>query len=388
MSASTEAQVGIIGAGARTALGRSLPASAAAVRAGIANIGRLRFVGDRRGRGYKVARAAWLPEHLDGAARLLALAENAAKEALVPLLRESGPRGRNARLRVLVGLSEPRPGRPDDLDGTVARAFEKNPRWGDWIDEVAVIPGGHAAAILALEQAAALLRQGEADLCLVGGVDSHLEIATLRWLEEEDRLHAARRPWGFTPGEAAGFCLLASMGWLQEQRVDAPVSLFAVSSADEPARIRTRTVCVGAGLTAAFDGALAPLRATGRRVERLIGDLNGEPYRADELGFALSRTARVRRARRRPRARAVLGRRRRGFRRALRRARVRGRHGRPGDGPHHVDLGELGGRRARRGAPLGAPSERSERGGMSGVSLSRPAAWHAWHHGRRRRPRA
>jgi 3-oxoacyl-[acyl-carrier-protein] synthase I len=286
MSASVEARVGIIGAGARTALGRSLPASAAAVRAGIVGVDRHPSVVDRAGRDHDVARAAWLPEHLDGAARLVTLAENAAKEALAPLLRDE----RRGRLRVLVGLPEPRPGRPVDLDGAMARALQKNKLWGDRIEDVVILPRGHAAAILAIEQASILLLRGEADLCLAGGVDSYLDAATLRWLEEEDRIHTARRPWGFRPGEAAGFCLLASPSWLAS-RAAAPVSLLAVSSADEPSPIRTRTVCVGAGLTAAFDGALAPLSAAGRRVDRLIGDLNGEPYRADELGFALSRTA-------------------------------------------------------------------------------------------------
>jgi 3-oxoacyl-[acyl-carrier-protein] synthase-1 len=49
----------------------------------------------------------------------------------------------------------------------------------------------------------------------------------------------------------------------------------------------TRTVCLGEGLTAAFRGVLDPRR----RVAHGYCDLNGEPYRADEYGFAACRTA-------------------------------------------------------------------------------------------------
>ena len=57
----------------------------------------------------------------------------------------------------------------------------------------------------------------------------------------------------------------------------------------EPNQIRTKTVCVGEGLTAAFRDALAALPA-GVQITDVYCDMNGEPYRADEVGFAVLRT--------------------------------------------------------------------------------------------------
>ena len=57
----------------------------------------------------------------------------------------------------------------------------------------------------------------------------------------------------------------------------------------EPNRIKTETVCIGEGLTAAFREGLAGLPA-GAQVTDVYCDMNGEPYRADEFGFAALRT--------------------------------------------------------------------------------------------------
>jgi 3-oxoacyl-[acyl-carrier-protein] synthase-1 len=190
-------------------------------------------------------------------------------------------------------LPETRPGRPEGLEEIVTNALGKQAVWRDRIAAVRCVSSGHAAALQAIEEAAATIRAGDADLCLAGGVDSYLEPETLRWLDETERLQTRRRRWGFTPGEGAAFCLLASPSWLASARLAAPISLVAAASATESAKIRTDTVCVGKGLSAAFEGAFATLVSKGERVTRTIGDLNGEPYRADELGFALTRFADV-----------------------------------------------------------------------------------------------
>jgi 3-oxoacyl-[acyl-carrier-protein] synthase-1 len=277
--------IGLVGAGARTALGRSLPATAAAVRARIRHASQHPFVSDRRDRRMIVARAEWLSLDMDGALRFASLAANAAKEALAPLRRLD----REGRIGVFVGLPEPRPGRPDGLEEAVSAALGKT--LGDRLGDMVTLPLGHAASLCAFEMAARAIGRGEVPLCLVGGVDSYLEVETLRWLDATDRLQTSRRPWGFTPGEAAAFCVLASPRWLAAHAIASPISLLAAASSEEAARVRTETVCVGAGLGAALDGALLPLRSTGQRVTRVIGDLNGEPYRADEIGFALTRVA-------------------------------------------------------------------------------------------------
>jgi 3-oxoacyl-[acyl-carrier-protein] synthase-1 len=62
-----------------------------------------------------------------------------------------------------------------------------------------------------------------------------------------------------------------------------------IGHAMEANRIKTRTVCTGEGLTAAFRQALDGLSG-GARITDVYCDMNGEPYRADEFGFACLRT--------------------------------------------------------------------------------------------------
>ena len=70
----------------------------------------------------------------------------------------------------------------------------------------------------------------------------------------------------------------------------APLSqLLGVGIGRETNLIRSGQVCLGEGLTAAFEGALAQRPPT-LLVTDTYCDLNGEPYRSDEFGFAVTRT--------------------------------------------------------------------------------------------------
>ena len=68
------------------------------------------------------------------------------------------------------------------------------------------------------------------------------------------------------------------------------VELIAASSAVEANPIKTETVCIGQGLSEAFQRSLSWLPEESR-VNQIICDMNGEPYRANEYGFAMLRTA-------------------------------------------------------------------------------------------------
>jgi 3-oxoacyl-[acyl-carrier-protein] synthase-1 len=281
--------VGIVGAGARASLGRSLPAISAAVRASIRNVGEHPHAIDPRGRRLPAAIASWLPSWIEGAARFVALGKNAAKEALAPLRRVAS----DAKIRVLVGLPDERPGRPEDLDDAMVAALGKDAPWAERVESVTPIPFGHAASLLAIEDAVRAIRNGDVDLCLAGGVDSYLDGDTMQWLENTGRVLRAPRAFGFTPGEGAGFCLLASQHWIAEIGVDRTAEIVEVGSADEPAPFGSKRICTGDGLSRAMGVALQGVRRTGGLIDTWIGDLNGEPHRADEAGFALSRAADV-----------------------------------------------------------------------------------------------
>ena len=148
--------------------------------------------------------------------------------------------------------------------------------------------------MLAITAGSDRIRSGAVDFCLVGGVDSYLDVATLEWLEGCQQIHSAgarNNAWGFIPGEAAGFCLLASAKGAAACGLDRTVTIRAVEMAVEPSLIKTDAICLGWGLTAAFEQAFQSLDGGADMVDEIYCDMNGEPYRAEEYGFASLRTA-------------------------------------------------------------------------------------------------
>ena len=152
------------------------------------------------------------------------------------------------------------------------------------------VPLGHAGGLWCMEQALSSLASGRCQACLVGGADSYMARETLEWLDNLDQLHSETTTWGFCPGEGAGFCLLATEEFASARGLPVDVEVLAAASAVEPNRIKTETVCLGQGLTAAFRTTLSAV-PSGIRFTHTISDMNGEPYRANEYGFAVLRSA-------------------------------------------------------------------------------------------------
>lgn len=280
-------EVYILGVGAQTAVGRTVAATAAAVRAGLSAATDHPLRVDRHREPMVVCRASWLPIELSGVERSLSLAMNAAREALAAL-----PDAPNLRpIPVFLGLPEARPGSPKGLDMALSTGVAARLRPHTRISEVMSLPAGHASGLMALAEAQARILGGHADVCLVGGVESYLESETLEWIEDSQQLHARSNSWGFTPGEAAGFCLLASSRVAAALGGRAPARLLGVATAYEENRIKTETVCLARGLTQALGRVLDVLPAS-TQVDQVICDLNGERYRANELAFSMVRMAR------------------------------------------------------------------------------------------------
>lgn len=273
--------------GASTPLGRDAWASAAAVRAGISGFVDHPFMIDSAGAPMRAAIAPWLDLGLGGVGRFQALLFPAIEQALEPL---SAHPSRPSRIALALGLPSPRPGLDDTLAPALAQALREHfPRR---FAALASFPAGHAAGLLALEAALALLARGAFDACVVAGVDSYLEPETLEWLEEQEQLHSAgplNNAWGFVPGEGAGALLLVRRELVEQLALPTLARLLGVGSAMEAKRIKTPTVCIGEGLTAAFRAALANL-PQGLQISDVYCDMNGEPYRADEYGFCALRT--------------------------------------------------------------------------------------------------
>jgi len=278
----------VVAVGASTPIGRDALSSAAAVRAGITGFTEHPFMIDTAGEPMRVARAPWLDIDCDLYDRFAALLVPALEQVLEPLrLRWDRP----LRLALALGLPSPKPGVPADLahrlGALVASCFP-----GQFV-ATATFPVGHAGGLLGLNAAFLKLSQGAFDACVVAGVDSYLEPETLEWLEENDQLHGAGRlnnAWGLIPGEAAGAALVTSSAIAECLPTQPLARLLRVGCGFEENRIKTETVCIGEGLTAAFRAALAGL-PSGERVTDVFCDMNGEPYRADEFGFAALRTS-------------------------------------------------------------------------------------------------
>jgi 3-oxoacyl-[acyl-carrier-protein] synthase I len=283
----SESAVYVAALGASTPIGRDAWSSAAAVRAGITGFVEHPYVIDGAGEPMRVARAPWLDIACHGRDRIEALLFPAVEQALEPI---DGAADQTLRVALALGLPSARPGLPGDLEPGLRAAVAR--RFRNRLAAVGTFAVGHASALLALSAACQRIRDGAFDAFVVAGVDSYLAPETLEWLEANDQLHGAgplNNAWGFVPGEGAGAALLVRSDVLGRLGLEALARVLSVGIGFEQNRIKTETVCIGEGLTTAFRAALAAL-PPGAQITDVYCDMNGEPYRADEFGFAYLRT--------------------------------------------------------------------------------------------------
>lgn len=273
-------RIAIIGCGGRTALGFDRVSTAAAVRAGIPALAEHPYMIDRFGNPMRVARDLGLDPLLAGARRLVDLALPAAHEALRPIQGQQGL----SPVRLLVCTGEPRPGQSESFAAVLVEALRE--ALGPRIGTVAHLARGHAGGLLALALGAQAIREGRTQLALVGGVDSYLHPETLEWLDDLEQLHSEQNLYGFCPGEAAGFVLLASSDLARSAGIRPLLDLAGVGYGRETNLIKTEGICLGEGLSDAFRMAAPP---ESPKVDRILCDMNGERYRGNEYGFAAIR---------------------------------------------------------------------------------------------------
>ena len=268
----------LFGLGARTPVGLTLAAASAAVRAGISGFGEHAYIVDSRGAPVLVAADPLLPADMPLTDRLVEMCSSAALEAT---------QGLTSRPRVHLLLALPpqeRPGVEATLAQSVGAAVDKALQGLVEPCSRSVVAEGHAGALRAVADGARWLRDDPEALVLVVAADSYLCADALEWLEQCHQLYQDDNPWGFIPGEAAGAVLLGSEQILSRLPLAAWGRLLTCGGAVEPNLIKTEQVCLGQGLTEALRGALGQLPA-GCLVDRMICDLNGEPYRTDEYGY-------------------------------------------------------------------------------------------------------
>lgn len=275
----------VVGLGATTSLGRSAWASAAAVRAGVAGFESHPYMIDAVGRPMKVAAFPWIVEDRGIADRVADALVAALREALAALM-EKQPR---PRLALFLNLPAPKPGMPEAFTrDVVARVQDALP---GMFEPVKVASLGHAGGLIALNAATELIAGSPDTLCVVAGADSYLEPDVLEWLESTEQLHGAgerNNAWGFIPGEGAGALLLASAQAAQREQLRPFALVRGIGIGRETELIGTGAVCTGIGLTQAVRSASAALQES-ERLTDVYCDMNGEPYRADEFAFLVTR---------------------------------------------------------------------------------------------------
>ncbi|HEY0709774.1 MAG TPA: beta-ketoacyl synthase N-terminal-like domain-containing protein [Polyangia bacterium] len=282
--------IAVVGLGAATPIGRTALAAAAAVRAGISALAEHSFMVDSEGHPMRVAECPWLVEEANLAKRIvdcLLIAITGAITEGLDTIRAAGPR---ATTNLFVNLPSRRPGLPPTLVREVRDGSRQ--KFSGTFGHVEVMERGHAGSFVGLSAATKALRAGQAAACVVVGADSYIHPDMLEWLESTDQLHGAgprNNAWGFIPGEGAGALLLVREDLAVRCGLPSWGMLGAVGVGRESKLIRTGTVCIGEGLTTAFKEALAAL-GPGEQVTDVYCDMNGEPYRADEYGFAVLRT--------------------------------------------------------------------------------------------------
>ncbi len=287
MNAASDRSAGVcvVGLGAATAVGATAPATAAAVRAGVAGLADHPYMIVQIGEPFVVASAPYLGTDVVGRDRFIELALPAAREALEPVIGRVRFRG---PIPAFIGLPEARPGLPSELATSLSSSLGEGCRR---IAQPTFLPDGHAAGLIAIQSASRIIDRGEADFCLAGGVDSYMAWEALAWVEGCGQLHHLGNAGGFVPGEAAGFCLLCSGAAARRHEIDVMGRLLGVAVAGEENRIKTETVCTGQGLTRAVQDVLRSLPSSETLIDQTICDQNGEAYRGDELGFMLARTS-------------------------------------------------------------------------------------------------
>src|SRR5262249_36007090 len=122
---------------------------------------------------------------------------------------ETGQVKQSQPIPLLVGLAEPgRPGGGAEWSDSIIRAVEARLETQFDPARSATVPKGHTSGFEALRQARALLAEPGVPACLVCGVDSYVNAASLLWLERHGRLKTPANSDGLIPGEAAACALV------------------------------------------------------------------------------------------------------------------------------------------------------------------------------------
>lgn len=277
----------LLSAGVVTSVGYNLSATAAAIRAGVDNFQETDFI-DEEGEPIIGARifkdrqeqglvAAGNQQQLHWVK--LALCEcfgniNAQHSdyiRIIPLLAEASRPSVNQQQALLEGI----------------QLFAEN-LLEDRLESVqAPICTGNISCIHGLQAAESYLQQHPKGAVCLLAIDSWLNINSIRYALDEDRLLSASKADGLIPGEAIAAVLLAS-----ETPTSTHLEIQGKGLAEEQAILPSEKPCFGHGLAKAIKQALQQANLPAYGMHMRLNDINGEEYYFNETAYAWSRVLR------------------------------------------------------------------------------------------------
>lgn len=280
------------GIGVTTAVGLQAATTAAAVRAGIGRQRESKFW-NSRGEPMIVAQLAdeALPslapelaeEQWELAARhrrMLQLATHALREAVSPLTQvDSVP--------LLLAVPEPYDEDEAPLEPDFLAHLRIQSEVPFHLQSSTIAAQGRAGGLVALAAALRLLHGQGLPHVLVGGVDSHSDLALLGRLDEAGRVHASGVLDGFVPGEGAAFLLLSAARTFKKTAGLAYLS--APGLGEERGHRGSAEPYLGDGLADAIREALEG--APDAAIRSVYCSLNGEHFGTKEWGVAAIRSS-------------------------------------------------------------------------------------------------
>jgi len=283
----------VLGCGAVTSVGWTAAQTCAAIRAGITGFLEwdLSYASDE----FPIIQAA--PAPLDQLPRdnllhdrLVELATTALDECLGNAKLDSG------ETVVFLGTREPfRAHRALPANGaSLLPAIEK--RMGKrFHPDSRSLAVGRTAAINGLLLAPNLFATGRSRACIVGGVDSYLNLADWKLFSDSYRFKSEDVPKGFIPGEGAAFVAISAIPKTSNQGQSVQVLGAGLVDEDPSTSVKSAGHPTGKGLSRAMREAVQASGLLESQIECRVSDLNGEEYAGVDSMLAVARFYRTRR---------------------------------------------------------------------------------------------
>lgn len=278
----------IVGVGARAPNGLTALQVTMALRANKMDP-RESYLVDRVGEPMSLCRLPSIGDHIMGLERLVALGGPALTQAAFPWLAAERKKSQNVKpLPVIVALpAKNRPGFDPRIPGHLLQGLEARSRVPIDHGHSGMVFGCRGGGVLAFQKGVELLRAGNHDAVVVGGIDTFFDPDALEWLDRELRLHSTHTENGFIPGEGAGFVVLAKRSRAGELPKRGQVLSTAMET--EPHPYGSEEPCLGHGITAAVRQAVFVLGPKSRRIPWVLNDVVNERHRVDEQSYVMAR---------------------------------------------------------------------------------------------------